>query len=113
MVYVRAVHFAATILAAGVVIFQFLVAEQAFRSAIGERARRSFICIRSKAWPTVTIMTGHVGHASASVRLWDDDFDPLKAEALTFALTAPAAGASAVARVRRRVVARRKLDDDA
>jgi putative copper resistance protein D len=47
----------------------------------------------------VTIMPGHVGQASASVRLWDDDFDPLKAEALTFALTAPAAGASAVARV--------------
>jgi Copper resistance protein D len=47
----------------------------------------------------VTIMPGHVGQASASVRLWDDDYDPLKAEALTFALTVPAPGASAVARV--------------
>jgi copper resistance protein D len=45
----------------------------------------------------VTIMPGHVGPASATVRLWDDDFDPLKAEALTFALTAPAAGSSPVA----------------
>lgn len=42
----------------------------------------------------VTIMPGHVGPASATVRLWDDDFDPLKAEALTFALTAPAAAGS-------------------
>jgi copper resistance protein D len=46
----------------------------------------------------VTIMPGHVGPASATVRLWDDDFNPLKAEALTFALTAPAAGSSPVTR---------------
>lgn len=46
----------------------------------------------------VTIMPGQVGPASATVRLWDDDFDPLKAEALTLALTAPAAGSSPVTR---------------
>jgi putative copper resistance protein D len=46
----------------------------------------------------VTIMPGQVGPASATVRLWDDDFDPLKAKALTFALTAPAAGSTPVTR---------------
>jgi copper resistance protein D len=49
----------------------------------------------------VTIMPGRVGPASADVRLWDDDFDPLKAETLTFALTAPAAGSGPVTRVAR------------
>ena len=46
----------------------------------------------------VTIMPGHAGPASATVRLWDDDFDVLKAQALTFALTAPKAGSSPVMR---------------
>jgi uncharacterized membrane protein len=47
----------------------------------------------------VTIMPGRVGPASATVRLWDDDFDPLRARALTFAVTAPAAGSGPVTRV--------------
>jgi copper resistance protein D len=46
----------------------------------------------------VTIMPGHAGPASATVRLWDDDFDVLKAQALTFALTAPTTGSSPVTR---------------
>jgi putative copper resistance protein D len=51
MVYVRAVHFAATILAAGVIFFQFLVAEPAFAVASGAlaaataRLRRRFSSI--------------------------------------------------------------------
>jgi copper resistance protein D len=59
----------------------------------------SFVHIHSlEGMADVTIMPGHVGPASATVRLWDDDFDPLKAQALTFALTAPAAGSSPVTR---------------
>jgi copper transport protein len=46
----------------------------------------------------VTIMPGRVGPASATIRLWDDDFDPLGAQTLTLALTAPAAGSSPVTR---------------
>jgi copper resistance protein D len=59
----------------------------------------AFVHIHSlQGMADVTIMPGHVGPASATVRLWDDDFDPLKAQALTFALTAPPAGSSPVTR---------------
>jgi copper resistance protein D len=59
----------------------------------------AFVHIHSlQGMADVMIMPGHVGPASATVRLWDDDFDPLKAQALTFALTAPAAGSSPVTR---------------
>jgi uncharacterized membrane protein len=47
----------------------------------------------------VMITPGRVGPASATIRLWDDDFDPLRAQALKFAITAPAPGSSAVTRV--------------
>jgi copper resistance protein D len=47
----------------------------------------------------VMITPGHVGPASATVRLWNDDFDALKAQALTFAITAPAPGSSPATRV--------------
>jgi len=59
----------------------------------------AFVHIHSlQGMADVTIMPGRVGAASATVRLWDDDFDPLKAQALTFALTAPPAGSSPVTR---------------
>jgi copper resistance protein D len=47
----------------------------------------------------VMIMLGRVGPASATIRLWDDDFDPLGAQTLTFTLTAPAAGSRPVERI--------------
>jgi putative copper resistance protein D len=37
----------------------------------------------------VTIMPGRVGTARASIRLWNDEFQPLAAERLTFALKPP------------------------
>jgi len=37
----------------------------------------------------VTIMPGRVGTARAIIRLWNDDFEPLAAERLTFTLTPP------------------------
>jgi alkylation response protein AidB-like acyl-CoA dehydrogenase len=40
----------------------------------------------------VTIMPGRVGGAHATIRLWKEEFEPLAAEKVTLALTAPAAG---------------------
>jgi copper resistance protein D len=63
-------------------------------------ANAAFVHIHSlTGMADVTIAPGHVGSASATIRLWDDDFDPLAAQTLTFALTAPAAGSHPVTHV--------------
>jgi putative copper resistance protein D len=57
-------------------------------AAIPEGA--AFVHIHSNAgMADVTIMPGRVGTARAIIRLWNDDFEPLAAERLTFALTPP------------------------
>jgi copper resistance protein D len=66
MVYVRAVHFAATILAAGVVIFQFLVAEPAFRTA--SRDLRPSLETLRRRW-TWMVWTG-LAFAAVSAAVW-------------------------------------------
>jgi putative copper resistance protein D len=51
----------------------------------------AFVHIHSNAgMADVTIMPGRVGTARATIRLWNDDFQPLAAERLTFTLTPPA-----------------------
>jgi putative copper resistance protein D len=63
LVYVRAVHFAATIVAAGTVLFMFLVSEPAFRGASGdlvalyEKLRRRWLAI---VWASliIAVMSG-------------------------------------------------------
>jgi len=51
----------------------------------------AFVHIHSNAgMADVTIMPGRVGTARAIIRLWNDDFQPLAAERLTFTLTPPA-----------------------
>jgi putative copper resistance protein D len=50
----------------------------------------AFVHIHSNAgMADVTIMPGRVGTARAAIRLWNDDFQPLAAERLTFTLTPP------------------------
>jgi hypothetical protein len=57
-------------------------------AAIPEGA--AFVHIHSNAgMADVTIMPGSVGTARATIRLWNDDFEPLAAERLTFTLTPP------------------------
>jgi copper resistance protein D len=57
-------------------------------AAIPEGA--AFVHIHSNAgMADVTIMPGRVGTARATIRLWNDDFEPLAAERLTFSLTPP------------------------
>lgn len=57
-------------------------------AAIPEGA--AFVHIHSNAvMADVTIMPGRVGTARATIRLWNDDFEPLAAERLTFTLTPP------------------------
>ena len=57
-------------------------------AAIPEGA--AFVHIHSNAgMADVTIMPGRVGTAHAIIRLWNDDFQPLAAERLTFTLTPP------------------------
>lgn len=52
----------------------------------------AFVHIHSNAgMADVTIMPGRVGTARASIRLWNDEFQPLAAERLTLALTPPGA----------------------
>ena len=59
----------------------------------------AFVHIHSlRGMADVTIAPGRVGPATATIRLWDDDFDPLAAQTLTFALTAPAAASGPVTR---------------
>jgi hypothetical protein len=66
MAYVRALHFAATILAAGVVIFRFLAAEPAFRTASGD-FRPSIETLRRR-W-TWMVWTG-LAFAAVSAAVW-------------------------------------------
>jgi uncharacterized membrane protein len=47
----------------------------------------------------VTIMPGRVGTARATIRLWDGDFGPLEAKAVTLTLTPPAAAAKPTPRI--------------
>jgi copper resistance protein D len=50
----------------------------------------AFVHIHSNAgMADVTIMPGRVGTAQASIRLWNDEFQPLAAERLTFTLKPP------------------------
>jgi putative copper resistance protein D len=50
----------------------------------------AFVHIHSSAgMADVTIMPGRVGTARATIRLWNDDFEPLAAQRLTFTLTPP------------------------
>ncbi|MGN6747584.1 MAG: copper homeostasis membrane protein CopD [Xanthobacteraceae bacterium] len=59
-------------------------------AAIPEGA--AFVHIHSNAgMADVTIMPGRVGTARATIRLWNDEFQPLAAERLTFPLTPPGA----------------------
>jgi copper transport protein len=64
-------------------------------AAIPEGA--AFVHIHSNAgMADVTIMPGRVGTAHATIRLWNDEFQPLAAERVTFTLTPP--GAQAITR---------------
>jgi putative copper resistance protein D len=57
-------------------------------AAIPEDA--AFVHIHSNAgMAEVTIMPGRVGTARASIRLWNDEFEPLTAERMTVTLTPP------------------------
>ena len=47
----------------------------------------------------ITIEPGRVGPAHATIRLWNGDFAPLAAQAVTLTLTAPSAGSKSVTRV--------------
>lgn len=50
----------------------------------------AFVHIHSNAgMADVTIVPGRVGTARATIRLWNDDFEPLAAQRLTFTLTPP------------------------
>jgi len=62
-------------------------------------AGAAFVHIHSlQGMADVTIAPGRIGPATATIRLWDGDFDPLAAQTLIFALTAPAAASAPVAR---------------
>jgi len=59
----------------------------------------AFVHIHSNAgMADVTIMPGRVGTAQASIRLWNEEFEPLAAERLTLALTPPGRAAKPVIR---------------
>ena len=78
---------------AAVVVVGFLgvmapASHQHHNAAIPEGA--AFVHIHSSAgMADVTIMPGRVGTARATIRLWNDDFEPLAAQRLTFTLTPP------------------------
>jgi putative copper resistance protein D len=62
-------------------------------------AGAAFVHIHSVAgMADVTITPGRVGGAHATIRLWNQEFEPLAAEKVTLALTAPAAGSKPVIR---------------
>jgi copper transport protein len=66
-------------------------------AAIPEGA--TFVHIHSNAgMADVTIVPGRVGTARATIRLWNDEFEPLAAERLTVTLTPPGAAAEPVMR---------------
>jgi copper resistance protein D len=59
----------------------------------------AFVHIHSLAgMADVTIVPGRVGTARVSIRLWNDEDDPLIAESLTFTLTPPSAAGKPVVR---------------
>ena len=59
----------------------------------------AFVHIHSDAgMADVTIMPGRVGTARATIRIWNEEFEPLAAERLTVTLTPPGAAASPVTR---------------
>ncbi len=78
---------------AAVIVVGFLgvmapASHQHHNAAIPEGA--AFVHIHSNAgMADVTIMPGRVGTAHATIRLWNDDFEPLTAQRLTFTLTPP------------------------
>jgi putative copper resistance protein D len=66
-------------------------------AAIPEDA--AFVHIHSNAgMADVTIMPGRVGTARATIQLWNEDFQPLAAEKLTFSLRAPGIGSELITR---------------
>ncbi len=81
MVYVRAVHFAATILAAGVIFFQFLVAEPAFAAASGALAAAIARLRRRLSWIVgVSLAVAVLSGAAWLVLLAADIYDAPAAE---------------------------------
>jgi hypothetical protein len=59
----------------------------------------AFVHIHSNAgMADVTILPGRVGTARATIRLWNEKFEPLSAGRLTLTLTPPAAGSKPVLR---------------
>ena len=60
----------------------------------------AFVHIHSRAgMADVAIIPGHVGKARAVIRLWDENYESLAANELTFTLIAPAPGSKPVVRV--------------
>jgi putative copper resistance protein D len=63
-------------------------------------ADAAFVHIHSdQGMAEVTIEPGHAGTARATIRLWNDDFEPLQAQRLTLALAPPTAPSSPTTRV--------------
>jgi putative copper resistance protein D len=59
----------------------------------------AFVHIHSRAgMADVAIIPGHVGKARAVIRLWDENYESLAANELTFTLIAPATGSKPVVR---------------
>ena len=59
----------------------------------------AFVHIHSNAgMADVTIMPGRVGTARATIQLWNQEFEPLAAEKLTFSLRAPGIGSALITR---------------
>jgi copper transport protein len=66
-------------------------------AAIPEGA--AFVHIHSNAgMADITIAPGRVGRARATIRLWNQEFEPLAAEKLTFSLRAPGTGSKLITR---------------
>ncbi|HUD85097.1 MAG TPA: copper homeostasis membrane protein CopD [Xanthobacteraceae bacterium] len=62
-------------------------------------AGAAFVHIHSdQGMAEVTIEPGHAGTAQATIRLWDDDLQPLQAQQLTLALAPPAAASGPITR---------------
>jgi putative copper resistance protein D len=59
----------------------------------------AFVHIHSRAgMADIAIIPGHVGTARAVIRLWDENYESLAANELTFTMIAPAVGSKAVVR---------------
>ena len=75
----------------------FLPRHAHHNAAIPEGA--AFVHIHSNAgMADVTIIPGRVGTARATIQLWNEDFQPLAAEKLTFSLRAPGIGSELITR---------------